>query len=133
MLHTFFVSLALASNLTVARPPQPDSLRPDIDVRLVALRHASEIQRCYETEGLRLNPGLAGMIEVEVTVSPSGRVEDAEVSSSALAGIGRQEVEACITTTVRNWRFERGPYALETIVYPFHLVRDRPVMSNTRS
>lgn len=133
MLHTFFVSLALASNLTVARPPQPDSLRPDVDVRLVALRHASEIQRCYETEGLRLNPGLAGMIEVEVTVSPSGRVEDAEVSSSALAGIGRQEVEACITTTVRNWRFERGPYALETIVYPFNLVRDRPLMSNTRS
>jgi outer membrane biosynthesis protein TonB len=73
------------------------------------------------------------MIEVEVTVGPSGRVEDAEVSSSALSGAGRQEVEACITSTVRNWRFERGPFAPETIVYPFNLVRDRSVMSNTRA
>jgi TonB family protein len=132
MLHTLFVSFALASQMTLA-PQQPDSLRPDTDVRLVALRHASEIQRCYETEGLRVNPGLSGMIEVEVTVGPSGRVEDAEVSSSALSGAGRQEVEACITTTVRNWRFERGPFAPETIVYPFNLVRDRSVMSNTRA
>jgi TonB family protein len=113
--------------------PQPDSLRPDTDVRLVALRHAAEIQRCYETEGLRVNPGLGGMIEVEVTVAPSGRVEDAEVSASALSGAGHQEVETCITSTVKNWRFERGPFAIETIVYPFNLVRDRGVVSNTRT
>jgi hypothetical protein len=132
MVHTLIISLALASNVTLA-PQQPDSLRPDTDVRLVALRHAPEIQRCYETEGLRVNPGLGGVIEVEVTVGPSGRVEDAEVGSSALSGAGGQEVESCIKTTVRNWRFERGPYALETIVYPFNLVRDRPILSNTRT
>ena len=132
MFHTLFVSLALAGNVSLA-PLQPDSLRPDVEVRLVALRHASEIQRCYETEGLRINPGLSGMIEIEVTVGPSGRVEDAEVSASGLSGMGRQEVESCITTSVRNWRFERGPYALETIVYPFNLVRERSVMSNTRT
>lgn len=132
MLHTLFVSFALASQMTLA-PQQADSLRPDTDVRLVALRHASEIQRCYETEGLRINPGLSGVIEVEVTVGASGRVEEAEVSSSALFGAGREQVETCITSTVRNWRFERGPYALETIVYPFNLVRDRPVISNTRA
>jgi outer membrane biosynthesis protein TonB len=132
MLHTLLVSFALASHMTVATQ-QPDSLRPDTDVRLVALRHASEIQRCYEAEGLRINPGLGGVIEVEVTVAPSGRVEGAEVSSSGLAGAGRREVETCITSTVRNWRFERGPFALETIVYPFNLVRDHPVISNTRT
>ena len=130
MLHTLLVSFALATRLPAA---PPDSLRPDLDIRLVALRHASEIQHCYETEGLRVNPTLAGVIEVEVTVAPSGRVQDAEVSASALSGAGRREVESCITTSVRNWRFERGPYALETIVYPFHLVRDRPVISNTRT
>ena len=131
MLHTLFLSLALASRVSLM--PQPDSLRPDTDVRLVALRHAAEIQRCYETEGLRVNPGLGGMIEVEVTVAPSGRVEDAEVSASALSGAGHQEVETCITSTVKNWRFERGPFAIETIVYPFNLVRDRGVVSNTRT
>lgn len=132
MLHTLFVSFALASQMTLPAQ-QPDSLRPDTDVRLVALRHASEIQRCYETEGLRVNPGLSGVIEVDVTVGPSGRVEDAAVSSSGLSGAGREAVETCITSTVRNWRFERGPYALETIVYPFNLVRDHPLISNTRA
>jgi hypothetical protein len=111
----------------------PDSVRPDVDVRLVALRHAGEIQRCYETEGLRVNPGLGGLIEVEVTVDPSGRVEEAAVSSSNLSGTGHHEVEMCITTSVRNWRFEKGPFAIETIVYPFNLVRDRGVISNTRT
>ena len=133
MLHILVLSIALASRTSVVPPQQPDSLRPDIDIRLVALRHSAEIQRCYETEGLRVNPGLSGMIEVELTVAPSGRVQDAAVSASGLAGAGRQEVESCITTNMRNWRFEKGPYGFETIVYPFNLVRDRPVMSNTRT
>jgi len=132
MLHTLFLSFALASRMSLM-PQQPDSVRPDTDVRLVALRHATEIQRCYETEGLRVNPGLGGMIEVEVTVGPSGRVEDAAVSASALSGIGHHEVETCITTSVRNWRFEKGPFATETIVYPFNLVRNRGVVSNTKA
>ena len=114
-------------------PQQPDSVRPDVDVRLVALRHAAEIQRCYETEGLRVNPGLGGMIEVEVTVGPSGRVEDAAVASSNLSGAGHHEVETCITSSVKNWRFEKGPFAIETFVYPFNLVRNPGVISNTRT
>src|SRR5438045_9425642 len=132
MLHTLFLSFALASRMALL-PQQPDSLRPDTEVQLVALRHAAEIQHCYESEGLRVNPGLGGMIEVEVTVGPSGRVQDAEVSASNLSGVGHQEVETCITSSVRNWRFERGPYATETIVYPFNLVRNRGVISNTRT
>ena len=96
-----------------------------------ALRHAIEIQRCYETQGLRLNAALGGMIEVEVTVLPSGRVQSASVASSALQGLGRDEVEACITTVVKNWRFEKGPFATETIVYPFNLVRERGTVVNT--
>jgi hypothetical protein len=132
MLHILLLSLAFASRAAVL-PPTPDSLRSDLDVRLVALRHAGEIQSCYENQGLRVNPSLSGVIEVEVTVSPTGRVEDANVSSSALSGAGRQEVESCITTNVKNWRFERGPYKPETIVYPFNLVRDRAAMTDSRS
>lgn len=132
MLHTLVLSLALASRMSLMTS-QPDSVRPDVDVRLVALRHSAEIQRCYETEGLRVNPGLSGLIEVELTVTPSGLVQEAAISASGLSGAGRREVESCITSTVRNWRFEKGPFAVETIVYPFNLVRDRGVISNTSS
>ena len=132
MLHTLVLSLAVASRMSLI-PQQADSVRPDVDVQLVALRHSGDIQRCYETEGLRVNPGLSGIIEVEVTVAPSGRVEAALVSSSGLSGAGHREVETCITSSVKNWRFEKGPFATETIVYPFNLVRDRPIISNTRT
>src|SRR2546430_14072993 len=126
MLHTLFLSFALASRMALL-PQQPDSLRPDTEVQLVALRHAAEIQRCYETEGLRVNPGLGGMIEAEVTVAPSGRVEGAAASASALSGIGHQEVEPCITTSVRDWRVETAPIATETSVDLFNLVRNHAV------
>ncbi len=100
-----------------------DSVRPDDEVRQVALRHAAEIQQCYETHGLRVNPNLSGTVEVQATVLSSGRVDSVAVSSD-LRGVGRSEVESCITMAVRNWRFERGAYIIETVVYPFNLVRD---------
>src|SRR5256714_15547875 len=105
MLHAIVLSFALASRMALL-PQQPDSLRPDTEVQLVALRHAAEIQRCYETEGLRVNPGLGGMIEVEVTVAPSGRVEGAAGSPSPPSGIGHQEGGTCLTTPGGNCGFE---------------------------
>ena len=46
MLHTLVLSLALASRMSLM-PQQADSVRPDNDIRVGALRHSSEIQRCY--------------------------------------------------------------------------------------
>lgn len=101
-----------------------DSTRADGDIREVALRHAGEIQHCYETDGLKVNPSLSGTVEVEVTVLATGLVDSVAVSSSDLRGPGEREVEGCISMVVRNWRFDRGPYDTETIVYPFTLIRD---------
>lgn len=106
---------------TRSSPVVADSGRRDDDIRLVALHHAAEVRRCYEAEGLRRNPQLAGTIEVELRVLPNGRVDSVSVASSELAGPGKNEVERCVATLVRNWRFARGPYAVETIVYPFTL------------
>jgi TonB family protein len=122
MLHTLLVAALFAGH-----PAAADSIRSDHDVRQVALRHAAEIQRCYESEGLRLNPTLRGTVEVELIVLPTGRVGNASVQRSQLAGLGKHEVEKCVLTAVRNWRFDRGPYATEAIVYPFSLVRDQRV------
>lgn len=116
------VSTALAAPSPVIAPA--DSVRPDLDVRMVAVRHAGEVRHCYETAGLKRNPLLGGEIEVELRVLPTGRVDSAAVASSELAGLGKHEVEACVLTVVRNWRFERGPYRTEMIVYPFTFVRD---------
>lgn len=126
MLHILLFALSLGAT-------PADSVRPDADVREVALHHAAEIQRCYETNGLRVNPHLSGTVEVEATVLPTGRVDSVAISSSGLHGAGRREVESCITTAVHNWRFDRGPFSTEVVVYPFSLTRDDAPLARTAS
>ena len=104
-----------------------DSVRADREIRLAALRHVADVRRCYEREGLTRDPGLTGTLDVTVTILATGTVRDAVVSSSAMQGLGAREVAACLTTAIRNWRFERGPYVVETIVLPF---RFAPTLAN---
>jgi hypothetical protein len=124
MLH----ALALVLLLDAAPAPvaTPDSVRADAEIRLTILRHAADVRGCYEREGLRRDPSLRGTLEVEVTVLPTGVVDSVAVGSLVMAGNGQREVAACIATIARHWRFERGPYAVETIVLPFALVPERP-------
>jgi hypothetical protein len=103
-----------------------DSLRTDRDVRLTALRNARSVTRCYVDEGLRRRPELEGVVEVALTVEPTGVVSEVQVSSATLDGPGAREVANCIATIARQWRFERGPYDVEVIVFPFVL---RPQMA----
>jgi hypothetical protein len=124
MLH----ALALALLLDAAPAPTvaADSLRADTEIRQTILRHAADVRGCYEREGLRRDPSLVGTLEVEVTVLPTGVVDSVAVGTVVMAGNGQREVAACIATVARHWRFERGPYAVETIVLPFALVPERP-------
>jgi TonB family protein len=102
-----------------ASGPAADSVRSDQEIRMAALRHVADVRRCYEREGLTRDPRLAGTIDVTITVLATGEVSSASVAADAMRGIGAREVGRCLTTTIRNWRFERGPYAEETIVFPF--------------
>ena len=77
------------------------------------------MKRCYEREGLTRDPRLSGTLDVTVTVLATGVVSDASVASDDMRGLGAREVATCLTTAIRNWRFERGPYVVETIVFPF--------------
>jgi outer membrane biosynthesis protein TonB len=129
MLFSSLLLLALGAS---ANAPAADSARADADLRDVALHHASEVKHCYETQGLKLNPTLAGTIEVSLTVLPTGRVDSVAVTSSQLAGVGKREVESCVTMVARNWRFDRGPYGVERIVYPFDLRPDTPIRDVAR-
>lgn len=115
--------LAVALAVTNPAPAQPvaDSVRTDVEVRTTVLRHATDVRRCYQDEGLRRNPSLAGQVELELTILPTGHVDEASVPATSLAGPGQKEVTVCIATRARNWRFQRGPYAVETVVFPFVL------------
>ena len=88
------------------------------------LRHVADVRRCFEREGLTRDPRLAGSMEVAVTVLPTGVVERVAITAQAMRGIGGREVAVCLTTAIRNWRFGRGPYAVETIVFPFDFAPD---------
>jgi hypothetical protein len=119
MLHSFLLAFTLQVSPPV--PPVADSLRSDVEIRQTVLRNAGDVRRCYEFEGLRRDPYLAGSVEITLTVLPTGAVDSVEVAVVEMRGEGARDVTRCITTVARNWRFERGPYATETILLPFHL------------
>lgn len=115
---------ALAAALAIWNPVAGDSVRADADIRQSALRHSADIRRCYETEALSRNPSLSGTLDVEVTILPTGVVSKVGIPPTGLRGRGVAELSACVTTAVRNWRFERGPFAIERVILPFQLIPD---------
>ena len=134
MLYALAFALALAAPGATVAPAAPalaaaDSVRADDDMRSIVLRNARDVRRCYEREGLRRNAALRGTLEVELTILPTGVVEHASVVTVGFAGTGTDELRACVVTAVKNWRFERGPYSVETVVFPFHLAPERGEMS----
>ncbi len=101
-----------------------DSIRSDAKIRTVALRHAPEVRKCYETEGLGRNPNLVGSVDVTVTILPTGKVSEVEVKADGLKGAGALEVARCVEVNARTWIFDRGPYVIESVIVPFQLSRD---------
>lgn len=118
MTPAILIALVLASHPAADSIAPADSVRQEVEVRQTVLRHAPDVRRCYQDEGLRRNPELAGQIEVELTILPTGTVDSVNVATN-LAGPGQHEVTVCVASRARNWRFERGPYAVETVVFPF--------------
>jgi hypothetical protein len=127
------LALALAASAAGLAPAPADSVRTERDVRLTALRNAGSVTRCYVDEGLRRATDLAGVVEVELTIEATGIVSEARVSSATLRGPGAYEVAACIATVARQWRFERGPFDVETVVFPFVLVPEKGTRAGRRA
>ena len=123
MLSSLALVLALGTTPPplVAGPSAPDTIRADTEIRQVVLRNAGDVRRCYEREGLRRNPDLTGLIEIRMTILPTGRVDEVVLAASSMSGRGVDEVVRCIAKVARHWRFERGAYSVETVVLPFAL------------
>lgn len=119
------LALALSLVTGVATPRESvrdDSVRADPEIRMAVLRNAADVRRCYEREGLRHDPFLTGLVELAVTILPTGSVERVTVRTSELTGPATRGVTSCMAGVARTWRFERGPFAVTTVVLPFLLV-----------
>lgn len=70
-------------------------------IRGVVNRNKPDVRRCFR-DGAIVNPALAGEVEVAFTIQSDGAVAYASVARSTLADAA---VEACVTETVKRWRF----------------------------
>ena len=129
MLSSLALVLALGA-VPAPAPALPDTVRAETEIRQVVLRNAADVRRCYEREGLRRNPELTGLLEIRMTILPTGRVDEVALATSSMRGQGVDEVVRCIANVARHWRFDRGAYHVETIVLPFRLA---PLESGDRS
>lgn len=129
-------TLALALSLLSVSPDAPtaplDSIRSDANIRAAVLRQAPDVRKCYETEGLRRNPMLIGSVEIFVTILPTGIVSQVDVKAKGLDGPGGAEVSRCLQNAARHWKFDRGPYIVETVILPFNLVREPARVTTAR-
>jgi hypothetical protein len=123
MSYTLALVLSLLASPSVA-PAAADSIRPDSKIRATAMRHAADVRKCYETEGLGRNPNLSGAVEVMITILPSGAVSEVGVDVARFKGLGASEVAKCLAKNVRTWTFDKGPYVVESVILPFTLSRD---------
>ena len=124
MSYTLALMLSLLSASPSARATPADSIRSDANIRSAALRHAPQVRKCYEAEGLGRNPNLTGSVEITVTILPTGAVSEVDVKPLGLKGAGAVEVAKCLETAAKTWKFDRGPYVVESVILPFQLTRD---------
>ena len=70
---------------------------------------ASQVQYCYAQLGQRYDPDLTGSIAVRVSLAAdTDSVTNVEITGRTWStdGVTAGEVEACVRTLIRDWRFE---------------------------
>ena len=93
------------------------SIDKDI-IRRIVRSHINEVRHCY-AQGLKTDPNLAGRVSIEFTIAATGRVTEAEISSSTLPESAK-DVNACVATAVKRWKFPKpAGGGVVTVTYPF--------------
>jgi tetratricopeptide (TPR) repeat protein len=111
-----------------ARIPQVRQARARVEgaldrdiVRRVVRSRLGEVRHCYE-RGLRSNPNLSGRVELEFTITSSGRVGPTSIADDTLGAPGPGR---CIAQAARRWTFPRPRGGGNVRVrYPFTLSPD---------
>jgi outer membrane biosynthesis protein TonB len=78
-------------------------------------QHLQEVRACYERQLLK-DPGLAGKVVLEWTISTTGRVVQARTKTSSLHNAS---VESCILASLKGWHFPSARGGLVIVSYPF--------------
>jgi outer membrane biosynthesis protein TonB len=89
-------------------------------IRRIVRAHVHEIRDCYNA-GLAKDPTAKGMITIEFTIGPDGKVEASNVKD--VTGFADPEVPTCIAEAIATWTFPEPRGGGRVIVsYPFNLV-----------
>ncbi len=103
----------------VTRPPQREiQVQGELDrgeIQKVVNAHLREVQACYERKLLK-DPTLAGKINFEWVVQPSGSVGVVRVKFSS---VRNTEVASCIQGSIQGWKFPQPKGGPVTVIYPF--------------
>src|SRR5919109_1119394 len=83
----------------------------------------SQLRFCYQEYGLKVNPSLAGKVNVAITLTGSGNVTGVDVSGRTWGGEGASEVEQCIRQRIRAWRFPASDRGGGTYGFTFNFTR----------
>ena len=121
------LQVAAAARPVVTLTPA-DSGRSTDELRAASQRVAPAVRSCYEREGLRADPELAGTLDVSVTIVPQGNVRDVKVDTLEVRGVGMREVASCVALLFSRWHFSSGSYGLEETTFTFRLA---PIASDT--
>ncbi len=83
----------------------------------------SQLRFCYVEYGLKANPSLAGTIDVAITITGSGSVSNAAITSRTWGGAGASEAESCIRSKIESWRFPSSSSGAGTYSFPFNFTK----------
>lgn len=111
--------LGAKSRATVIAGGDGENIEGSIDreaIRKVIRDNQRVIQACYE-KVLNKSPSLYGKLILKWAINENGRVSEARVGSSSLKN---SEVENCILSRLRTWKFpEAPPGSLADVSFPF--------------
>ena len=113
----------VADPVVVTKPELPANARDVADVGQVVRGYSSQLQSCYEREGLKQNPSLAGTLTAAITITGAGRVSGVNVTRRTWSGPGADEAERCIVSTIRRWRFAPSSESEGTYSFPFSFTK----------
>ena len=117
------VAVIVRDPIVVTKPEIPGNTRDVADVGQVVRSYSAQLQSCYEREGLKQNPGLAGTLTAAITISGAGRVTGVDVTRRTWSGPGADDAERCIVSTIRRWRFAPSSEPEGTYTFPFSFTK----------